>query len=379
MLKNILELLSATPKEIMDAAEIELERVGYDVFRDPEDLFLFASPPQFIAVGHETKVVPMLVAHVDVVGVLPPKKKDLIVNPNGNKISLDPKSEASVLGADDRAGVYALFKIVGSFFNSRPFVVLTDEEEIGGIGARALVDSGFLDDHKDHISCYIELDRKGNGEVVSYDASGAPNEELGEVLFDQGFKLGYGSYSDVCDFTAHTNTSNVNLSVGYYHEHSKGEVLFLDELELTVSRVVSIWSNPLLFEKVFEQEEASGWYRGQGEFSDSIQYDTLMDKVYELSGLAADHKDVGSLVQNFVDDLPPKLLVELVTNLEEVIDELSYYNFDTDELVVEHLINIIMDCEEEEEEDDRWDNDFGLYVDQRGGVVCSKKNRVGCY
>lgn len=380
MLHNILELLSAIPKEIMDAAEKELNRIGYQTTRDPEDLFLFAVPPQFKDLSAIPGTVPMLVAHVDVVGVVTPKPEDLIQSKSGNKISLDKKSESSVLGADDRAGVYALFKIVGSLYNGLPFVTLTDKEEVGGLGARAIVDSNLLDDYKDQISCYIELDRKGNGEMVSYDYAGSPNEKLGAMFLDQGFTSGYGSYSDVADFTAATNTSNVNLSVGYHNEHTKTEVLFLDELDMTISRVLRIWKeHDSLFTEVFDQEEGDGLFDDRWMDEPSMHFDPMMDEVYKLSVSASESENVFELVQKFVDDLPSKLLKELVMNLEEVVDELSYNSFETDQYISECLVDILTSCEEEEEEEEELGGDFGMYVDQRGMVVCGKKNRVGCY
>ncbi len=348
MLKNILGLLSSSPKEIMDAAEKELSRIGYEVVREEDDLFLFAIPPQFFGEGSELPpnpgIVPLLCSHVDVVGEVVPKLEDLIVDKSENRISLSPKSEASVLGADDRAGIYALFQIVGSLHNKMPFVVLTDHEEIGGIGAQALVSADFLEAYKEHISCYIELDRKGCGEMVSYDAMGEPNEEFGNLFLEQGFILRSGSYSDVSDFTAATQTSNINLSVGYRNEHTKREVLFLDELNMTVSRVLEVWKNSSgLFDKVYQQIEdvfgESFYHQGY-----DMNYDLLME---EIDGLTVDveeteieEAEIVFLVQAFLDNLSPKLLDTLLLNLPDVASEV-YAGSISDSLVADALIHLL--------------------------------------
>ena len=386
MLNDILGLLSTAPKEIMDAAESELKRIGYQTIRGGDDLFLFAIPPQFFGDEPKPAIVPLLCAHVDVVGEIPPKRVDLILDVSGNKISLSEKSKAHVLGADDRAGIYAMFKIVSSLSSQLPFVVLTDKEEVGGIGAKAVVDSGLLDVYATYISCYIELDRKGNGEFVSYDQSGSPNKALGEMFIDQGFKLGHGSYSDVSDFTFRTGVSNVNLSVGYRHEHTTKEILFLDELDLTVSRVLRMWKNyPQLFSEVFEQEEYKGYDYNNDDWGWDLQpplaeYDRVLEQIYvTVVDKVRDDHDIPNLVRNFIDELPADLMTELVVYLDEIVDELCVN--DVEVQIAEELMSTITPPsggwgEVEEDEDD---DDFGLYVDARGAVVCGAKNRVGCY
>src|ERR1700690_2217495 len=44
-----------------------------------------------------------------------------------------------ILGADDRAGVYAILKIVEACSGPVPIIILTDGEEMGSVGAKYLV------------------------------------------------------------------------------------------------------------------------------------------------------------------------------------------------------------------------------------------------
>lgn len=387
MLKSITELLAATPTEIMNAAEAELTRIGYEVRRDPADRFLFAIPPQLR--GGVDKLMniftPLLCSHVDVVGVTPPERGDIIVDVSQNRLSLKEGSKAQVLGADDRAGIFAMFKIVHSLWNKLPFVVLTDGEEMGGIGAGALADSENLAEFQENISCFIELDRRGVGEFVSYDPSGEPNEDLRRLFEEQGFSLGHGSYSDVADFTPVVGVSNVNLSVGYRHEHTQGETLFLDDLELTVSRVLRMWVNcPDLFSKRFEAEPDTVW-KGGGfglhEDWDFRLYDQIMDSVYQLSADARVCDDIPALVDRFINELGSDHLQILVESLEDIVDDLYYSGDATVSRVADALVGLLVlgdNSEEEEEEDlDFLDCPDGFCVNSRGTVVGRTLNRAG--
>jgi putative aminopeptidase FrvX len=67
------------------------------------------------------------------------------------------------LGADDRAGVFAIIKILQS--GLRPHIIFTTDEETGGYGAKALTSNAcpFQD-----VRYFIELDRQGALDCVFY-------------------------------------------------------------------------------------------------------------------------------------------------------------------------------------------------------------------
>jgi hypothetical protein len=68
------------------------------------------------------------------------------------------------LGSDDRAGIFAILQIVQS--GLRPSIILTTDEERGGLGAQKLAKREcpipFL-------RYMIQLDRHGNNDCVFYD------------------------------------------------------------------------------------------------------------------------------------------------------------------------------------------------------------------
>lgn len=166
-----------------------------------------------------------LVAHLDTVFKSPPRdiyydrQKGVLISPEG-------------LGADDRAGVYAILKIISS--GLRPHIIFTTDEELGCVGAAALaqVDCPF-----DYIKFVIELDRRGTNDCVFYDCD---NEEFVKYISSFGFTEAWGTFSDICEICPAWEVAGVNLSVGYKNEHSYGETLWIEPLLDTIEKVKKI-------------------------------------------------------------------------------------------------------------------------------------------
>lgn len=167
-----------------------------------------------------------LVAHADTVHLNPVK-------------NLFYDQEASVcwspegLGADDRAGVFAILEILKT--GLRPTVIITTDEEIGGLGAYAVC--GQLTKKDVDVKFLIELDRRGSQDSVFYDLD---SEKFEEYINEFGFVTNWGSFSDISIICPQWNVCGVNLSIGYYNEHTKQEYLKVDEMFATISRVCNI-------------------------------------------------------------------------------------------------------------------------------------------
>lgn len=137
----------------------------------------------------------------------------------------DPKKEiiASLysLGFDDKAGLVAILKILEAGY--RPSVVCCTGEEIGCVGAEQLVrdypDCPFAEKPK----YLIQLDRRGLTDCVFYDCD---NTDFIKYIESFGyFKEAFGSFTDICTIAPSWGMSAVNLSIGYYNEHSRDEYL----------------------------------------------------------------------------------------------------------------------------------------------------------
>ena len=168
-----------------------------------------------------------LVAHLDTVFSKPPvdifydTRKNVMWSPEG-------------LGADDRAGVFAIIKILQS--GLRPNIILTTDEEIGGIGASELAK---LECPFEDLRYLIQLDRRGTNDCVFYDCD---NGDFVEYVEQFGFIESWGSFSDISVLCPSWGVAGVNLSVGYRNEHSTEELLYISPLLSTIDKVKKMLS-----------------------------------------------------------------------------------------------------------------------------------------
>ncbi len=164
------------------------------------------------------------------------------------------------LGADDRAGVWGITELLYRGF--RPHVLFTDGEESGAHGARNAAE--VLEDEikgKD-IRFLIELDRMNDDDCVFYDCD---NDDAVKFCESFGFKKDNGSFTDICVLMKKWGIAGVNLSVGYYRQHTSYETLHLDELMVTLRRVGKMLTSPPAQRLPFVDRWATtGGYNGYG-------------------------------------------------------------------------------------------------------------------
>lgn len=180
-----------------------------------------------------------LVAHLDTVS--PAHHENLeIVEERGVLRNRRP----DILGADDRAGVYAVLRLIeicrdnGIFL---PSVLFTNDEEAGCKGAREFVAENPSFDSK--VNLFVEIDRKGADQYVHYNG-GLPTQ-VAEYIESFGYVENRGTCSDVFHLSEKYGISSVNVSAGYYEEHTGREYLNLGELEKTIERLSSILASPI--------------------------------------------------------------------------------------------------------------------------------------
>lgn len=192
-----------------------LKKMGYKVIRGGVDWMI----------GIPASLSPYcLVAHLDTI----PRKQGVELVQDGVYL----RNRLGVLGADDRAGVYAVLELAASH---KPYVIFTTGEETGGVGVKRLIQSKRLDPYIDDIALFIEIDRQGIDEFVFY--SWELPEEVQSLVTRYGFKEAVGSYSDVADLTDYYSVPHVNVSAGYFRQHSKHEYLDVSALEMTIYRL----------------------------------------------------------------------------------------------------------------------------------------------
>lgn len=168
-------------------------------------------------------------------------------------------SGLSGLGADDRAGVAAIFELLER--GHQPHVLLTDGEEKGCIGA------GHAADHlpAPPVHCMIEIDRMNTDDMVFYMCD---NPEWEKYVEGFGFTKAFGTCTDISKLMPKWGIAGVNLSAGYFRQHTAGEYLRVDELLRTVNRVEQLLLNPPaerfpFREKVYAAPKGSGVWDGE--------------------------------------------------------------------------------------------------------------------
>lgn len=142
------------------------------------------------------------------------------------------------LGADDRAGVFAILQIIQHGF--RPTVIFTTDEELGCLGADQLV----LDYPEPPwpINYIVQLDRQGANDCVFYNCN---NPKFEKYIEEFGFVSDFGSFSDISSICPTWGIAGVNLSIGYINEHTLQETLHVKFWKRTIKQV----------EKMLKKEE----------------------------------------------------------------------------------------------------------------------------
>ena len=178
-----------------------------------DNFFWFFGEPQGIC----------LVSHIDTVFSEPQnkiviQKKNIITSPDG-------------LGADDRAGVFALLYLMQKLLPQNVCYLFTNFEEMGGQGAsKACSQLNLI-----KIKYFIEIDLYGFGQSVFYNSE---NRIFKNYINKFGFVETPGTFSDISILGKFYNKPAVNLSAGYYRNHSKTEFLDIESLFYTISKTI---------------------------------------------------------------------------------------------------------------------------------------------
>ena len=164
-----------------------------------------------------------LLAHVDTVYKEQP---DIIFHDEEYNLMWTPQG----LGADDRAGIFAILKILQT--GRKPTVIITKGEESGGIGAYELVSK--MKNYPKDLNFLIQLDRQGFDDAVFYKCA---NKKFEKYITGFGFKTQLGTFTDISIIAPAWKVAAVNLSVGYINEHSVVEHWFYDSCFDTIDKV----------------------------------------------------------------------------------------------------------------------------------------------
>ncbi|MEA3458607.1 MAG: hypothetical protein U9R21_08020 [Candidatus Thermoplasmatota archaeon] len=224
--KEMAELFTKTThKSVVETALDGIDMSQFDIIEDSE---YYAAIPKDTPKG--TKL-PVFIAHTD----LHPN----LTHPTPSNLEYDGNIFRSNtgLGADDRAGVFAIRKMLET--HSGEFMLLfPDKEEVGLVGSKKFAKSKGFSKMDDLASMFISIDRRretsGDKSLATY---GCNNEALNKwVSTLTSRKVLKGSSTD-CRALSIGSKHDVpcfNLSCGYTGEHTRQETLRFDELQETI-------------------------------------------------------------------------------------------------------------------------------------------------
>lgn len=205
----------------------------------------------------------LLVAHMDTVHQ---------VQPTLDNIYYDQEKQAmwspSGIGADCRAGIFNILATVAKGY--LPHIMVTWDEEIGGVGAGKLMnrwgensfsaEAILVQEYMKDVNFAIQYDRHGFNEAVYYYLD---NKDFENYISSFGYHTQMGSYTDICEICPTFGFAGVNVAAGYVSEHTKQEILHVDEMMSTHNKVINILKDQTNNPKFFEYKEVLYKYGSQ--------------------------------------------------------------------------------------------------------------------
>jgi len=218
--KSVVSLLPMTVKQLRAESVKVFKDSGYEV-RVEHGCILAQNPLA-------KTIRPLVLAHMDI------SRQETEGTPNPEYIWTCKHGAVSLdrnLGGDDRCGIWIAQKLAAdtrkNYKHLRPHIILTCDEESGNTHFHKMLDNMSKKRKKGFdavISFAIGLDRRGTQHYVCY--SGGEDEFIEWVkTILPNWKKEYGSVSDLSVIQQELRIDGVNLAVGFYGEHHKGEYI----------------------------------------------------------------------------------------------------------------------------------------------------------
>ena len=215
----------------------------------------------------------MLVAHMDTVHK--ELVQQIVYTDKGNIIS-SPQG----IGGDDRCGIYMILKIIENYNCS---VLFAEDEELGCVGSQKFIKAISKNEvDAPAVNYLIELDRKGDKDAVFYECD---NPEFENFIFeDEGWKLAFGTYTDITELAPALGVAAVNFSCGYYSAHTTKEYVVISEMEANIEKVKKLlerttendWFEYIEAQNIYGNVPMNrgGWNSNYDWYDDGTQYKT---------------------------------------------------------------------------------------------------------
>jgi len=261
---DFIELCKPAQKKIKEMLVGVLREYGYDPVA--ADGFIYAKG--------DGKSPILLTAHMDTV------HKE---QPRNFVIEEGKLSSPQGIGGDDRCGIWIILQVLDSS-KYRPSILFCEDEEIGGKGSEKFCATDYLKDLT-KLKFLVQIDRHGSNDAVYYDCD---NTDFADFIYDAiGYRESWGTFSDISNLAPTSAVAAVNLSCGYYNEHTLKEYVVLQEMEDTYDAVIKLIElsrseTVPQFEYIEAFHSYSGWgsyisgmYIYANDVEDYVQCDTI--------------------------------------------------------------------------------------------------------
>lgn len=217
------------------------------------------------------------------------------------------------IGGDDRCGIWIILQILRTT-EYRPAILFCEDEEIGGVGSKKFAKWIRQTEEGVNLKYLVQIDRRNGNDAVFYDCG---NVEFQHYIENKtGFVEAHGTFTDICNISPELDVASVNLSCGYYLEHTLNHYVIPAEMDRTREAVL------LLLEDVKNVEKfdyADIWMSKYGKYCGY--------------GFNTGYSGYSSLYE---DDDP--IVVVAVKNGMEIIQQFDNY-YDQDECILSFLID----------------------------------------
>ena len=225
----------------------------------------------------------------------------------GAILSLSTKEEtANCLGADCTVGVWLMRNMI---LRGVPgLYVFHAGEECGGIGSTYIAQK--TPELLEGIDFAIALDRKGETSVVTHQWGGRCASDAFARSFAAQFDIPFepdtgGTFTDTANYT-HLVAECTNISVGYYGQHTKEEILDVGFAVTLLEQICKIDESKLVVQRDPKAPVSYGrhayddwWTRPQSRFSrqaDVSIFETNKDFMEQVTDIAFECPDVLEMI-----------------------------------------------------------------------------------
>ena len=298
-MKTFEDICRMTQEEVKEYMKGYLSNKKYKVI--DEDGFLYA----------KGTIPVLLVAHMDTVHK---EQCNIIESKNGQL------SSPQGIGGDDRCGVFIIMNLVKELNCS---VLLCEEEEKGGVGARKFTATNYIKNLD--VNFMIEFDRNGNNDAVFYSCD---NKDFTKFVEDNtNFFETQGSFSDISVLMPAAKLAAVNLSSGYYKAHTPAEYVIYEEMFDTIDAAKNLINAECdkPFEYVAKKYDWKDYYKDKkwpkANTNGYTPSSTYQPSMFDMAKAAADYDD--DVVTHVDERLYKMAKKDLNIEIEAIVDGLD--------------------------------------------------------